>query len=253
MPSSVVGSAKDFSIYQIEVPGGEEALGLEIVSREWIEAAIRQAFPGFTSIVKVSSVATNSIAERVGFRVGDIFCEPCQGVRIPNVYHDLFSEQRAKAKDENWSLISNCEHIESSLQGNCTGTSKFVYVARKIKVEDSSLSSSLCSMGSWTLPRPLADKCSQIRSLTEIERQALVDDVKKHFRTQFERERDAIISKLPDKVRDCFGTIGIAKWNNSSYYLALCLNPFDIPTGEARQTWLRKYENVSRVDLLSHN
>lgn len=62
-------------------------------------------------------------------------------------------------------------------------------------------------------------------------------------KTEFEEEKESILSKVPGNIQDLFGQLGFARWNKN-FLPALILSPYSVPPGPARNIWLEMYHKV---------
>jgi hypothetical protein len=62
----------------------------------------------------------------------------------------------------------------------------------------------------------------------------------------FEKERDEILSDIPDSVQDRFGQIFFTKWG-TNFMPCLAVSPFSVPPGPVRYEMYEMYEKVLEV------
>ena len=60
---------------------------------------------------------------------------------------------------------------------------------------------------------------------------------------KFEEARDLILADVPDEVRGRFGEIFFTKWGKETLP-CLAMNPYSVPPGNVRDTWLDMYDKV---------
>jgi hypothetical protein len=65
-------------------------------------------------------------------------------------------------------------------------------------------------------------------------------------REMFVRERDEILSQIPEDVKERFRECGFATWGKVVYPI-IELGPYDVPPGDLRDQWFAMFENVSRA------
>lgn len=63
-------------------------------------------------------------------------------------------------------------------------------------------------------------------------------------KADFERERDEILGRVPKHAKDRFGKIYMAKFGKY-YGPVLVMNPYRVPPGQVRDTWLSMFHKVS--------
>jgi hypothetical protein len=81
-------------------------------------------------------------------------------------------------------------------------------------------------------------------SLGAQERARLLVEVMEDAKAYFEKDRDDILTSLPDAIRRNFFQVGYARWEDD-YLPALALNPFKVAPGPNRNYWLKRYKVVS--------
>lgn len=66
----------------------------------------------------------------------------------------------------------------------------------------------------------------------------------------FEKERDEILSEIPESIKARFGQVYFSKWSGNTIPV-LVLNPFHVPPGPVRDTWYTMFEKVSSCIVLA--
>lgn len=66
---------------------------------------------------------------------------------------------------------------------------------------------------------------------------------------QFEEARDLILKDVPKEVKDRFGEIFFTKWGTQTLP-CLAMNPYSVPPGNVRDTWLDMYDKVKAANRL---
>lgn len=71
----------------------------------------------------------------------------------------------------------------------------------------------------------------------------------KALKQSHEREKAAVLRKIPDDVKALFFQIGFALARNKIYRPVLILGPYDVSSGEVRECWFNKFHKVSVNDV----
>ena len=81
-------------------------------------------------------------------------------------------------------------------------------------------------------------------NLTEDQKmEKLLQRGRSYAKEEFEETRDGILQSIPDDYKSMFGQIGFTKWNKVVIPV-LIMNPFHVPPGHFRETWLAMHEKV---------
>ena len=92
------------------------------------------------------------------------------------------------------------------------------------------------------------------RPLTEAELRRAAE-LREERRIAFETKRDEIMNSLPEEYKARFLEVGYAAHGKVDYPV-LVMNPFDVPPGEGREIWMRRYvankarDNLSRMPFI---
>jgi len=71
-------------------------------------------------------------------------------------------------------------------------------------------------------------------------------------RQLFEEGKEAILVEVPEEVKARFGTICFVKW--AKHFLpVLVMNPYWVPPGAARKSWLNTFDHVRNKDRFSQS
>ena len=67
---------------------------------------------------------------------------------------------------------------------------------------------------------------------------------KREAKAELVREKERVMKRLPQSVKNLFGQVGFARWG-AQCLPALCLDPYKVPPGAAREAWMNMFKNVS--------
>mmetsp|Transcript_2196 Transcript_2196/g.4627 ORF Transcript_2196/g.4627 Transcript_2196/m.4627 type:complete len:447 (-) Transcript_2196:437-1777(-) len=84
----------------------------------------------------------------------------------------------------------------------------------------------------------------QKRDLKTTEKmQAVLMEARETAKKELEDEKNEIMGNVPHSIQSFWGEIGFAKWGKS-YLPVLNLGPYQVPPGEARNSWMSMYQKM---------
>lgn len=243
-----------FEIHKVSVvnpsPSKRLKLGILVRSREWISKEIITSFPNCGSeYAYLHEIKAGSVSDEAGVLVNDILCSFSQKNGPIGFFHDLLIQggnKNGSAREPSWKLMTYTDFELLIARAEKEQHFSF-YVARKAAKSEGKPSESLKGV---TLSSDITQRALFYNSLSVKQQATLLDDARANARLHFETERDAVLKALPDSVQKMFSQIGFVQWGRNArsrtFLPVLILSPYDVPPGKARETWLQKYQTVSR-------
>ncbi|GKY94046.1 hypothetical protein MPSEU_000371300 [Mayamaea pseudoterrestris] len=98
-------------------------------------------------------------------------------------------------------------------------------------------------------PTPSATKRVKPCHDHHIERMRKLEEARVETKLQFYKAKARVLSTAPKHLNDMFGQICFARFGKA-YWLALCLQPYDVPPGNVRNQWIEQFERCRRNESL---